>query len=182
MQMNDFRTALAPMMGTTPDGLMSREKRVRSLMRAEAPDVPFGTGHAIEASPLNAGIVLVTELDRAKLHEMPERTARLWRARFAREGKTCPVTRAATVGQAIVALIEQPALRAKLDHLDLQREVETFHLWWRSGKCSTFHPFPPREWRKRVVEAAERGAIHTASLAGPVLGRVADLIVEHRGR
>ena len=99
LQLTQFRDGLAPLMGTTPDAILNRQKKLHVLMRAEAPDAAFRTGIPVEATPMNAAMVLLAVLDNGIIAEIPERIAQLWQAHISRRDK-CPVTGGATVGAA----------------------------------------------------------------------------------
>jgi hypothetical protein len=180
-QLTHFRDGLAPLMGTTPDAILNRQKKLHALMRAEAPDVPLRTGNPVAATPMNAAMVLLTVLDNGIIAEIPERMRRLWRAHISRRDK-CPVTGAATLGQALTALIEQPKIRDKLNMIELAREAETLSLDWKHrDRPSVFYPDATAgEWARRVRHIRATGPVHLAQLDGSIFTRIADLIADHR--
>ncbi len=194
-QLTQFRDALAPLMVTTPDAILNRQKRLHALMRAEAPDAAFRTGVPVEATPMNAAMVLLVVLDNGNIAEIPERIDRLWRAHISRRDK-CPVTKVRTIGQALTALIEQPKLRAKLQMIELARETDTISLVWHPPKShrpaprkqkpegfpsSVFYPDASAvEWARRVRHIQATRPVHLARLDGSIFARIADLIAEHR--
>jgi hypothetical protein len=181
MQLTEFRDQIASVMGTTPDAILNRQKKVHALMRQEAPaENDFGVGRPIQATPLNAAIVLLTVLDDAPMTEISERTESFWRAAYSRKaGPVCPLTGATTLGEAVVALIEQPLIQKRLDRIELEQETRTATLVWRGKEYrpSVFHIYrTPQDWKRAVLKARASGPIHTATIAGTVFAKVAALI------
>ena len=183
MNLPEYRTKLAPLLGTTASAILNRQKKTYSIMHELAPPgTGSGRGIRIEATPTNATVILLTVLDAAHIDTVATRTKRLYHAAFAkvggnRDGDPCPVTRMQTAGAAIAALIEHPELRSGLASIDLEHDTETVSLRWRGGGKSLFHPFADgQQYREAVVEAVGHGSTRTSSLAGTVFSEVAALI------
>jgi hypothetical protein len=180
-QLNQFRDGLATIMDRTSDSILNRQKKLHGLMRAEAPDNAFGTGVPVEATPMNAAMVLLAVLDNGVITEIPERIGRLWRAHISRRGK-CPVTKVSTIGEALTVLIAQPKKRANLKMIELAHETDTITLVWRDhDRASVFHPdATASEWARRVRRIHATQLVHLARLDGSIFDRIAELIERHR--
>lgn len=107
-----------------------------------------------------------------------DRVERLWCAEHQFTGP-CPITKASILAEALVAVLQNRSIRAKLRWLDLDLRHDAAILVWMKGRPSVFHPHDPAEWARRVANArAATGVILIKRLPGGAFDKLAQKFEE----
>jgi hypothetical protein len=184
MNLNELRRNLAPLLATTDDALLARQKAVSPVMKAEAePADAFRQGATVPATPRNAAFIVLTAAVGGPPSKIRHRVERLWKSRYVEKGKTCPISNRSSLGIAIVSLIEDPVIRDQLDRLEVARSYRGYEcasLVWRAAPASVFHPYSEREYRQKILPAVTTGLNRVAHIGGSVFAEIANLIARHK--
>jgi hypothetical protein len=158
-------------------------KSVHRLLRenAQPGDKNFGRGSYAPANSRNAMFLALAAALGGPPRTAGKRVERLWKGRFQPwvtrpNDKTCPRTHAGTLGQALVALVEQEAVRAQLKLVEFAYDFEIVSLEWRDGSVSSFHPHTQRGWQARKEALEEAGLTRVGRLSAATFEKIARLL------
>ena len=88
-----------------------------------------------------------------------------------------PLERCASLGAAMMLIIERSDVRARLDFIELDPAVPEVTLIWDHGSRVTFAPFgTPRLYRRRVANVADKLGYRRRQLPASSLDRIAVLM------
>jgi hypothetical protein len=182
-RLSDLRRQLAPLLATSDEALRARMKSVHRLLRenAQPGDKDFGRGSYAPANSRNAMFLALAAALGGPPRTAGKRVERLWKGRFQPwvtrpRDKTCPKTHAISLGQALVTLVEQEAVRAELHRLEFAYDYEIVSLEWLDGSVSSFHPHTQRGWRARKEALDEAGFARVGRLPAATFGKIAKLL------
>jgi hypothetical protein len=182
-RLSDLRRQLAPLLATSDEALRARMKSVHRLLRenAQPGDKDFGRGSYAPANSRNAMFLALAATLGGPPRTAGKRVERLWKARFQPwvtrpNNKVCPTSGAGTLGQALVALVEQEAVRAQLKLVEFAYNYEIVSLEWRDGSVSSFHPHTQRGWQARKEAVEEAGFARVGRLPAATFEKIARLL------
>jgi len=167
--LSDLRREMAGDFRTTDDNLREKMKPLHAVMKAAARSGEgFRQGQAAPATAQNAAFLALAAMLPGSPKTIAARVQKLWTAHFEPKGQTCPVTKATTLGDAFVVLIEDAAARAKLQMMQIAYDYEVVSFTWNDDRVSVFHPHSDREYQERVEEAkADRAGFTRVGQLGP---------------
>ena len=190
LRISDVRKIVAPAFHMSEDNLRVRTDQLyrQPVLGKILPGRRGGGGdrEGLRATSAASALVLVTAMLGKRRETIGPAVMRMWLAKYAGDGRRCAVTGATTFGQVLIALLDRPELRPRLDSVDLMIEFDIVSVHWHDAPPSRFHPHSPKEWRKVQERARARddGAIRITQLPGPTLEKIAQLIAagEPEGR
>jgi hypothetical protein len=106
---------------------------------------------------------------------------RLWSSKCATPGG-CPVTGATIFGRALAAILEDPALCARLNHIESVEEFVAARLYWRKPRAtiSTFASAAAADWQQEFIRARAAGPVHVTQIGVETLHSIAELLAAAR--
>ena len=185
MQLSELARTVGPLCDMTPDALRVRQQRLYAVPElVKLGMIGRHTAHtdsALAANATTAGMLTLTAMLAGPPETIGERVLRLWRARYIENdvGRTCPVTKAATFGDAVKRVLARPEFGARLDFIELGRESEIVGLAWvdRPYQPSLFHPGGAPGYRRTIAAYVNTPKIdQLARLPGGAMRLVAGLI------
>lgn len=159
-------------------------KPLGPLMRAEAgPDVKLGRGSAVPATAANIAMMALAAAVPGQPRAVAAIIERGWRARWQPRFEDdppdrCPISKAATLGQALVTLIEDPVVRDKLDFVEIAYEYEIVSLAWFETRPSVFHPDTQAKFEAAVKDAQSGGYTRTGRIPAGTFAKLAGMLDE----
>jgi hypothetical protein len=181
---SDMRRATVSDFHTTDFNLREKMKPLHGPMKAAArPGEGFRQGQAAPATATNAMFLTLGATLPGSPKTIAARVDRYRKAHFEPEGATCPVTKAATLGDALIALFEDATARSKLVGMEIAYDYEIVSFSWNDGSgVSVFHPHSDREFQERVKDAKDdpSGFTHLGRLGAGTFNKIAALVEKHQ--
>jgi hypothetical protein len=93
-----------------------------------------------------------------------------------------PLERCASLGAALMLILERDDVRARLDYVELDPAVPEVSLVWDHGSRVTFGPFAtPRLYRRRVANVADKLGYGRRQLPASSLDEIAAMMEPDEG-
>jgi hypothetical protein len=153
MQLSEIRPDIAAETGRPPQSLREFQNDLYASDRLRAAGLAGHRGR--DTGPVATYSTVAMLILGAMLGDrrtLASRVERLWFAEYHPIGH-CRISRSASLGEALGAVLLDANIRRKLLHFDIDVANDAGLLVWepRLGRPSVFHPHGPEEWARRVA-------------------------------